>query len=255
MNGKEIVAIVTGGASGLGESVVRSIVENGGRAVIADQDTVRGSKLAQSLGEAALFKKTDVTSSEQAKELIDQACRTFGKVNVLVNCAGIAAGEKVIGKRGVHQLDSFSKVIEVNLIGTFNMIRLTAEQMQHNLPNEKGECGVIVNTASIAAYDGQIGQSAYSASKSGVIGMTLPISRELAQHGIRVMTIAPGLFDTPMFSQLPEAARDSLGKMTPFPRRLGMPVEFSQLVLTILDNVMLNGEVIRLDGAVRMPIK
>ncbi|MFZ0474890.1 MAG: 3-hydroxyacyl-CoA dehydrogenase [Halobacillus sp.] len=255
MNGKEIVAIVTGGASGLGEAVVRSIVENGGRAVIADQDTEGGSKLAQSLGETALFKKTDVTSSEQAKELIDQACRTFGKVNVLVNCAGIAAGEKVIGKRGDHQLDSFSKVIEVNLIGTFNMIRLTAEQMQHNLPNEKGECGVIVNTASIAAYDGQIGQSAYSASKSGVIGLTLPISRELAQHGIRVMTIAPGLFDTPMFSQLPESARDSLGKMTPFPKRLGKPVEFSQLVLTILVNVMLNGEVIRLDGAVRMPIK
>ncbi|MGP4076811.1 3-hydroxyacyl-CoA dehydrogenase [Halobacillus sp. K22] len=255
MKGKEVVAIVTGGASGLGEAVVRSIVENGGQAVIADQDTERGNTLAQSLGAAALFKKTDVTSSQQAKEIIDQACTTFGKVNALVNCAGIAAGEKMIGKQGVHSLESFSKVIQVNLIGTFNMIRLAADQMQNNLPNEKGERGVIVNTASIAAYDGQVGQSAYSASKSGVIGMTLPVSRELAQHGIRVMTIAPGLFETPMFSQLPESARDSLGKMTPFPKRLGMPEEFSQLVLAIFENVMLNGEVIRLDGAVRMPAK
>lgn len=252
---EEVVAVVTGGASGLGEATVRKIVRNGGRAVIVDQNDRKGEELARKIGPSAIFVKTDVTSEEEINRMLDVCVATFGKVNTVVNCAGIVIGEKVVGREGPHQLESFSKVIEVNLIGTFNVIRLAASKMQENSVNEYGERGVIINTASIAAFDGQIGQAAYSASKGGVAGMTLPISRELARHGVRVMTIAPGLFETPMFEQLPEEARDALGKMTPFPQRLGKPYEFAKLALSIIDNPMLNGEVIRLDGAIRMQPK
>ncbi|ARI75812.1 3-hydroxyacyl-CoA dehydrogenase [Halobacillus mangrovi] len=255
MNVKEIIAVVTGGASGLGEATVRKVIRNGGKAVIADRDTEKGEKLAEELGSQTLFAEVDVTSEEDINAMLDTAIEHFGQVNTVVNCAGIVVGEKVIGREGPHRLSSFSKVVEVNLIGTFNMIRLAAERMKHNEPNEEGERGVFVNTASIAAFDGQIGQAAYSASKSGVIGMTLPISRELARYGIRVMTIAPGLFETPMFSQLPDNAREALGDMTPFPKRLGKPYEYAKLVLSITENPMLNGEVIRLDGAIRMQPK
>lgn len=252
---KEVVAIVTGGASGLGEATVRNIVANGGKAVIADLQEERGQQLAEELGEHALFVKTDVTNEESAQNAINQAVEKFGKVNALVNCAGIAIAQRTVTKDGPHPLDAFKKVIDVNLNGTFNMIRLAAEKMQNNEPNEEQERGVIVNTASVAAFDGQIGQAAYSASKGGVVGMTLPIARDLSRFGIRVMTIAPGLFETPLFATLPEKARESLGKMTPFPQRLGRPAEYAKLVQSIIENPMLNGEVIRLDGAIRMQPK
>lgn len=255
MDIKDVVAVVTGGASGLGEATVRKIVRNGGRAVIVDQDIEKGEKLASDLGASTLFLKADVTSRNDIEQMLDSAIETFGKINALVNCAGIVTGERVVGRKGPHRLETFSKIIEVNLIGTFNVIRLAALRMQANETNEEGERGVVINTASIAAYEGQIGQAAYSASKGGVAGMTLPISRELAQYGIRVMTIAPGLFETPMFEQLPEESREALGKITPFPPRLGKPYEYAKLALSIIDNSMLNGEVIRLDGAIRLQPK
>lgn len=252
MEMENVVAIVTGGASGLGEATVRNIVANGGKAVIADVQVERADQLVEELGENALFVLTDVTSENAAQNAVDQAVEKFGHVNVLVNCAGIAIAERTVSKRGAHNLESFQKVIDINLIGTFNMIRLAAEKMQSNDPGEDGERGVIINTASVAAFDGQIGQAAYSASKGAVAGMTLPIARDLSNSGIRVMTIAPGLFETPLFAQLPEEARKSLGKMTPFPQRLGYPEEYAQLAQNIIENTMLNGETIRLDGAIRM---
>ncbi|RDY70984.1 3-hydroxyacyl-CoA dehydrogenase [Halobacillus trueperi] len=255
MDVKGVVAAVTGGASGLGEATVRKIVRNGGRVVIVDQNEEKGAALAEELGSSALFVKTDVTSADEIERMLQTTVETFGQVNTVINCAGIVTGEKVVGRNGPHRLESFSKIIEVNLIGTFNVIRLAAEKMQENEPNEYGERGIIINTASIAAYEGQIGQAAYSASKGGVAAMTMPISRELARHGIRVMAIAPGLFETPMFEQLPEEARDALGKAAPFPSRLGKPYEYAKLALSILDNPMLNGEVIRLDGAIRLQPK
>ncbi|WLR48693.1 3-hydroxyacyl-CoA dehydrogenase [Halobacillus litoralis] len=255
MDSKNVVAIVTGGASGLGEATVRKIARNGGKVVIADQNTDKGEALAEELGSSVLFVKVDVTSADEIERMLQMAAETFGQVNTVINCAGIVTGEKVVGRNGPHRLESFSKIIEVNLIGTFNVIRLATEKMQQNEPNEYGERGVIINTASIAAYEGQIGQAAYSASKGGVAAMTMPLSRELARHGIRVMAIAPGLFETPMFEQLPEEARDALGKATPFPSRLGKPYEYAKLALSILDNPMLNGEVIRLDGAIRLQPK
>lgn len=255
MDLQKVVAVVTGGASGLGEATVRNIVKNGGKAVIADLQEERGQKLAEELGDQVLFVKTDVTDEESAQNAIDQGIEKFGYINALVNCAGIAVATRTVGKNGPHDLNSFRKVIEVNLIGTFNMIRLAAAKMQDNEPNEEKERGVIVNTASVAAFDGQIGQAAYSASKGGVAGMTLPVARDLSNVGIRVMTIAPGLFETPLFATLPEAARESLGKMTPFPSRLGYPSEYAQLVQSIIENPMLNGETIRLDGAIRMQPK
>ncbi|MGR9048230.1 3-hydroxyacyl-CoA dehydrogenase [Halobacillus faecis] len=255
MDAKDVIAIVTGGASGLGEATVRKIARNGGRVVIADQNTDKGEALAEELGSSVLFAKVDVTSADEIEHMLQTAAETFGQVNTVINCAGIVTGEKVVGRNGPHRLESFSKIIEVNLIGTFNVIRLAAEKMQQNEPNEYGERGVIINTASIAAYEGQIGQAAYSASKGGVAAMTMPLSRELARHGIRVMAIAPGLFETPMFEQLPEEARSALGKATPFPSRLGKPYEYAKLALSILDNPMLNGEVIRLDGAIRLQPK
>ncbi|MEH7437733.1 3-hydroxyacyl-CoA dehydrogenase [Neobacillus drentensis] len=248
-------AIVTGGASGLGGATVRNIVGKGGKAVIFDQSEENGKRLKNELGEAVLFLKADVTKEEDIQEAVNKAADFLGEVNTVVNCAGIGIAEKVIGRNGAHNLALFSKVINVNLIGTFNVIRIAAEKMSSNEVNESNERGVIINTASVAAFDGQIGQAAYSASKGGIVGMTLPIARELARYGIRVMTIAPGLFHTPMFDTLPQEARDSLGKMVPFPPRLGYPAEYAQLVQSIIENPMLNGETIRLDGAIRMQPK
>ncbi len=241
--------VVTGGGSGLGGATAEMIVANGGNVVIAD---INGEALAGKLGPQARFCTTDVTHEEQAKAAIALALKDFGGLHGLVNCAGIAVGEKTIGKEGPHALASFARVIQVNLIGTFNMIRLAADAMSKQAPNAAGERGVIVNTASVAAYDGQIGQAAYSASKGGVVGMTLPIARDLARSGIRVVTIAPGIFETPMLMSMAPEVRDSLGKQVPFPSRLGKPKEYAALVQHICQNEMLNGETIRLDGAIRM---
>lgn len=251
----EVMAVVTGGASGLGEAAVRRIVQSGGKAAILDLSEERGNALAEELGENVAFLKVDVTNEAEVSEAIQKSKTAFGFINTVVNCAGIGAASKVLGKKGVHDLGIFSKVISINLIGTFNVIRLASEAMVTNEANSNGERGVIINTASVAAFEGQIGQAAYSASKGGIVSMTLPIARELAVHGIRVMTIAPGLFHTPMFDTLPEEARVALGKMIPFPPRLGLPEEYAQLATSIIENPMLNGETIRLDGAIRMQAK
>ncbi|MDX8342648.1 3-hydroxyacyl-CoA dehydrogenase [Rossellomorea sp. YZS02] len=251
----ESIAIVTGGASGLGEATVRQIIKAGGKAAILDLSEERGHSLVEELGDRSLFVRTDVTSEEEVSHAIHKAVECFGTINTVVNCAGIGIASKLLSRKGVHSLDMFSKVISINLIGTFNVIRLASEHMAKNEPNVSGERGVIINTASVAAFEGQIGQAAYSASKGGVVGMTLPIARELASYGIRVMTIAPGLFHTPMFESLPEEAVESLGKMVPFPKRLGHPDEYARLVGSIMENTMLNGETIRLDGAIRMQPK
>ena len=247
--------IVTGGASGLGAATARMAVDDGGNVVIADLDELRGTALAGELGDAARFVRTDVTDEASAEAAVAAAVNGFGAVHALVNCAGIVHGEKVVGKEGAHSLATFARAVNINLIGTFNLIRLAAQAMAKNAPNENGERGVIINTASVAAFDGQIGQAAYSASKAGVVGMTLPIARELARSGIRVMTIAPGLFETPMMASLTPEVQQALGKMVPFPPRLGRPAEFASLVREIVANPMLNGEVIRLDGAIRMAAK
>jgi len=252
MDIKQSTFIVTGGGSGLGAATVEMIVSNGGNAIIADVSRGPGEALAARLGKQTRFVETDVTREDHAKAAVALAIEAFGGLQGLVNCAGIGIGEKTIGKEGPHALSSFSRVITVNLIGTFNMIRLAAEAMAKQPPNAAGERGVIVNTASVAAFDGQIGQAAYSASKGGVVGMTLPIARDLARSGIRVLTIAPGIFETPMLKGLPPDVQDSLGKQVPFPSRLGKPAEFAALVKHIAENEMLNGEVIRLDGAIRM---
>ncbi|SFD42946.1 NAD(P)-dependent dehydrogenase, short-chain alcohol dehydrogenase family [Lentibacillus persicus] len=256
MKMEDVVAVVTGGASGLGEATVRNITSNGGKAVIFDLQEEAASQLVQELGEEKVgYVHTDVTSEESVQSALDQTVVQFDYINTVVNCAGIGAGAKTYGRKGPHSLSDFSKVIEVNLIGTFNVIRLAAEKMSNNTPNEHEERGVIVNTASVAAYDGQIGQAAYSASKGGIVGMTLPIARDLSTAGIRVMTIAPGLFKTPLFASLPDKAIQSLEQMTPFPKRLGEPSEYGILAKSIIENPMLNGEVIRLDGAIRMQPK
>jgi len=253
---QDTIAIVTGGASGLGGATVSRIVQQGGKAVILDLSEEKANQLIAELGsDHVCFIKTDVTNEEDVKSAIDVAITKFGSINTVVNCAGIVLGEKVNKKDGAHSLHTFQKVINVNLVGTFNVIRLAAEAMINNTPNENGERGVIISTASVAAFEGQIGQAAYSASKGGVVGMTLPIARELARYGIRNMSIAPGLFETPMFDMIPEKARISLGEMVPFPSRLGYPSEYAQLAQSIIENPMLNGEVIRLDGAVRLQPK
>lgn len=252
---KGSVFVVTGGASGLGAGTARMLVKEGAKVVLADLQREPGESLARELGIAARFVETDVSSEESAKSAIDAAVSGFGGLNGLVNCAGIAPAEKVLGKEAVHRLASFQRVINVNLVGSFNMIRLAADAMSKAEPNAAGERGVIVNTASVAAFDGQIGQSAYAASKGGVVAMTLPIARELARSGIRVMTIAPGIFETPMLLGMPPEVQDALGKMVPFPSRLGKPAEYAALVRHIMENTMLNGEVIRLDGAIRMAPK
>ncbi len=249
------VFVVTGGASGLGAGTARMIVAAGGKVVLADVNRLAGEALAQELGANACFVETDVTCEDSARKAIGAARRIFGGLQGLVNCAGIAPAERLVGRDGVHALVSFSRVINVNLVGTFNMIRLAAEVMSQSEPNEAGERGVIVSTASVAAYDGQIGQAAYAASKGGVVAMTLPIARELARSGIRVMSIAPGLFETPMVLGMSAEVQEALGKMAPFPSRLGQPAEYAALVRHICENMMLNGEVIRLDGAIRMAPK
>ena len=247
--------IVSGGASGLGAGTARMLAAAGANVVIADVDTERGSALARELGAGTRWVRTDVTDEASAAAAVATALDAFGGLQGLVNCAGIVHGEKVVGKEGPHSLAGFRRAIEINLIGTFNVLRLAADAMAKGTPNADGERGVIVNTASVAAFDGQIGQAAYGASKAAVAGMTLPIARELARSGIRVMTIAPGIFETPMLASLPQEVRDSLGKMVPFPPRLGKPAEFAALVRAIVENPMLNGEVIRLDGAIRMAPK
>lgn len=249
------VFVVTGGASGLGAGTARMIVEAGGRVVLADVNRDAGEALAAELGASARFVETDVTNEDSARHAIETARSIFGGLQGLVNCAGIAPAEKVLGRDGVHKLATFSRVITVNLLGSFNMIRLAAEVMSQSVPNAAGERGVIVSTASVAAYDGQIGQVAYAASKGGVVAMTLPLARELARSGIRVMAIAPGIFETPMVLGMPPEVQAALGTMVPFPSRLGKPAEYAALVRHICENTMLNGEVIRLDGAIRMAPK
>lgn len=252
---KESVFVVTGGGSGLGAATARMIVAGGGKVVLADVNKAAGEALAAELGANARFAETDVTNEASAKAAVELAVSTFGKLNGLVNCAGVAPAEKVLGKEGPHRLESFAKVININLVGSFNMIRLATEVMAKGEPNAQGERGVIVSTASVAAFDGQLGQAAYAASKGGVVAMTLPIARELARSGIRVMTIAPGIMETPMLMGMPQEVQDSLGKMVPFPSRMGKPAEYAALVCHIVENSYLNGEVIRLDGAIRMAAK
>jgi NAD(P)-dependent dehydrogenase (short-subunit alcohol dehydrogenase family) len=247
--------LVTGGASGLGAACVRLLQQAGAKVVIADFNSETGTALVKELGEGALFVKTDVVNEGDMQAAVQAVVEKFGGLHVLINCAGIVAAERVLGKVGPSSLASFTRVIQVNLIGTYNAIRLAAAALAKNEPNEGGERGVIVNTASVAAFDGQIGQAAYSASKGGIVSMTLPIARELARFGIRVMTIAPGIFDTPMLAGLPEPARISLGQQVPFPPRLGRPSEYAALAKHIIENEMLNGEVIRLDGGIRMQPK
>ncbi|QYJ15012.1 putative oxidoreductase [Rubrobacter xylanophilus DSM 9941] len=244
--------LVTGGGSGLGAATARLFAEGGASVVLADVNEEAGKETASEIGERARFVRTDVTDEGSMQGAVDAAVESFGGLHGLVNCAGIGPAKKVLGRKGVHPLEDFVRAVQINLVGTFNAIRLAAAAMAGNEPTEGGERGVIVNTASVAAFDGQIGQAAYSASKGGVVAMTLPVARELAEHGIRVVTIAPGIFDTPMLAALPEAARESLGRQVPFPPRLGRPGEYAALARHIVENEMLNGEVIRLDGALRM---
>jgi NAD(P)-dependent dehydrogenase (short-subunit alcohol dehydrogenase family) len=243
------VFIVTGGASGLGEGTARMLAANGGKVVIADMQVEKGEAIAKEIG--GTFVKCDVSQEADAQAVVAKAV-AMGKLMGLVNCAGIAPAEKTVGKNGAHSLALFSKTITVNLIGSFNMIRLSAEAMSRNEPEATGERGVLISTASVAAYDGQMGQAAYSASKGGVVGMTLPIARDLARNGIRNMTIAPGIFGTPMMFGMPQEVQDSLAASVPFPSRLGTPLDYAKLVRHIFENDMLNGEVIRLDGAIRL---
>lgn len=255
MNISDSVFIVTGGGSGLGAATARMLVHGGGRVVLADVNREGGEALARELGDAARFTLTDVSSEASARDAVTLACDAFGTVHGLVNCAGIAPAEKVLGKDGPHGLDTFLRVVQVNLVGSFNMLRLAAQAMSRNAPDVADERGVIVNTASVAAFDGQIAQAAYAASKGGVVSMTLPIARELARHGIRVMTIAPGIMETPMLLGMPAEIQEALGRTVPFPPRMGRPAEFASLVREIIANSYLNGEVIRLDGAIRMQPK
>ncbi len=251
---KNNVFIVTGGASGLGGATSTMLARAGGKVVIADVQADKGEALARELGEHARFMKCDVTSEADGQAVV-AAATTFGTLRGLVNCAGIAIGEKTVGKEGPHALASFSRVIGINLIGSFNMIRLAATAMSKLEPTADGERGVLINTASVAAFDGQVGQVAYAASKGGIVGMTLPIARDLSRSGIRCVTIAPGIFETPMLLGMPQEVQDSLGRQVPFPSRLGKPAEYASLVAAILGNVMLNGETIRLDGAIRLQPK
>ena len=246
------VFLISGGASGLGAATARMLVAGGGKVVLADLQSDTGKQLATELH--GRFVQCDVTSIADAQSAVDIACE-FGMLRGLINCAGIAPAVKTIGKQGVHPLEIFQRVVDINLVGTFNMARLAAAAMEKNPAAEQGERGVIINTASIAAYDGQIGQAAYASSKAAVVGLTLPMARDLARSGIRVMTIAPGIFETPMLLGMPQDVQDALGQMVPFPPRLGRPAEYAHLVKAIIENVMLNGETIRLDGAIRMQPK
>lgn len=245
-------ALITGGASGLGAATARRLAGLGARVVLADINRDAGDALVGALGAQASFIATDVTDSASMQAAVDAAAAQPGQLRILVCCAGVVLAERVLGKAGPSELASFARIVQINLVGTFNAVRLAAARMAENEPDQQGERGVIVTTASIAAFDGQIGQAAYAASKAGVTGMTLPLARELARFGIRVATIAPGLFETPMLGALPESARASLGAQVPFPPRLGRPDEYAALVQQIIENTMLNGTTIRLDGAMRM---
>jgi NAD(P)-dependent dehydrogenase (short-subunit alcohol dehydrogenase family) len=252
---KDHTFLITGAASGLGAAVARLLVDEEGRVVLADVNRAAGKALAGELGKAARFAETDVTSEKEGKAAVSSALDAFGHLHGLINCAGIAPAEKVIGRDGPHRLDTFSRTVSINLVGTFNMIRLAADAIAKETPDDGAERGVIVNTASVAAFEGQIGQAAYAASKGGVVSLTLPIARELARFGIRVVTIAPGIFETPMMAGFNPEIQESLGKSVPFPPRLGRPAEYAALVKHICENTMLNGAVIRLDGALRMAPK
>jgi len=252
---RDSVAVVTGGASGLGEASVRNLVNRGGKVSIFDFAEDRGEKVASELGDAVIFCMTDITDEANVQAAVDKTIEVFGAIHIAVNCAGVGIPAKVLGKEGPMSMDHFNKVVQINLMGTMNVVRLAAEKMVKNQGNDDGEKGVVINVASVAAFDGQIGQAAYSASKAAVAGMTLPIAREFAEYGIRLMTIAPGIFRTPMLEGLPENVQEALGKMVPFPNRLGEPSEFAALVQHIVENAMLNGDVIRLDGAIRMAAK
>lgn len=247
--------LVTGAGSGLGAATARMITEAGGRVVIADINADAGQGTASALGEQARFVTVDVRDADQMAQAVRLAVDQLGGLHGAISCAGIAPGEKALGREGPHSLDSFRRTVDINLVGTFNLVRLAAAAMTDNAPDADGGRGVLINTASVAAFDGQIGQAAYSASKAGVAGMTLPLARELARHGIRVMTIAPGIFRTPMVAGMPEKVQASLAEQIPFPPRLGEPAEYAALVRHIIENAMLNGEVIRLDGAIRMGVR
>lgn len=244
--------LVTGGGSGLGAATARLLAEAGGNVLIADVNDEAGERLAGEIGEKARCARTDVTDEESVQGALDTVRDAFGSLHGLINCAGVGPAKRVLGRKGPHPLEDFNKVVQINLVGTFNPVRLAAAVMAKNEPADNGERGVIVNTASVAAFDGQIGQAAYAASKGAVVSMTLPLARELAAHGIRVMAIAPGIFETPMAAGLPDDIRESLSRQTPFPPRLGRPEEYAALVKHIVENEMLNGEVIRLDGSIRM---
>jgi NAD(P)-dependent dehydrogenase (short-subunit alcohol dehydrogenase family) len=249
---KDHVFLVTGGGSGLGAAVASQFVAAGASVVLVDINKVAGEAMAASLGEQASFIATDVTNEADGQAAVQHALTRFGHLHGLVNCAGIVGGEKLVGRDGPHRLESFARTININLIGTFNMIRLAAAAIVKEAPEADGERGVIINTASVAAFDGQIGQAAYAASKAGIVGLTLPLARELARDGVRVVTIAPGIFETPMMAGMKPEMQEALGRSVPFPPRLGRPQEFAALAQHICENVMLNGEVIRLDGALRM---
>ena len=249
------VFVVTGGGSGLGAATARMLVEAGAKVVLADVNRDAGEALAAELGSAAAFALTDVTDADSGKAAIDLAVSRFGRLTGLVSCAGVAPAEKVVGRDAPHKLDSFARTVSINLIGTFNMLRLAADVMSKAEPDAGGERGIIINTASVAAFDGQIGQAGYASSKAGVVGLALPVARELSRFGIRVMAVAPGIMETPMLMGMPQEVQDALGKMVPFPSRLGKPAEFAGLVRHIIENPYLNGEVIRLDGAIRMAAK
>ena len=252
MNVNGCVAVVTGGASGLGEACVRMLADNEAKVVILDLATDKGEQVAAELGEQASFVNTNVTSEEDVQRAVEVAIDKFGAIHVAINCAGIGIPAKVLGKEGPMSMSDFDKVMKVNLMGTMNVIRLAGQKIATNSPNEEGERGVIINTSSIAAWEGQIGQTSYSASKAAITGISLPIAREFAELGIRVVTIAPGLFDTPMLRGLPDKVKDSLARMVPFPSRFGRPSEFAMLAKHIIENPMLNGTTIRLDAALRM---
>lgn len=250
---EQVTALISGGASGLGAATARAIVGAGGQVVLLDRDGEKGAALAAELGEAARFAETDVTSETSVETARDWALSEFGQITVAVNCAGIAIAAKTVGRDGAHPLESFQRSIDINLVGSFNVARLAAEAMQENTPDSDGQRGVIIHTASVAAYEGQRGQPAYAASKGGIVGMTLPMARDLAGQGIRVMSIAPGLFLTPMLEGLPEEAQEALASQPLFPKRLGRPEEFGAMVNTIIASPYLNGSVIRLDGGIRLP--
>lgn len=249
---KDRVFMVTGASSGLGAAVAAMVVEQGGKALLVDLNAEAGQAKAAELGEAARFQVADVTRDADGEAAVAAALQAFGRLDGLVNCAGVAPGERIIGRDGPHRLDSFARTIAINLVGSFNMLRLAANAIAKQEAGAGGERGVIINTASVAAFDGQIGQAGYAASKGGVASLTLPAARELARYGIRVVTIAPGIFGTPMMTAMPKEVQDALGASVPFPPRLGEPAEYAALVRHIIENQMLNGEVIRLDGALRM---